>query len=109
MQAYLSRDYLLQIPHCTKNYTFRVGNHKFIFYPWKDQKDKSDKLNVEIDYIADDPELDPVTLQFSKVFDAFRAAQIVDNEMNQDSRKGPIKQVKPFSISIVSSRRSVSF
>lgn len=57
-----------------------------------DQKDKSDKLNVEIDYIADDPELDPVTLQFSKVFDAFRAAQIVDNEMNQDSRKGPIKQ-----------------
>ena len=68
------------------------------FYPWKDQKDKSDKLNVEIDYIADDPELDPVTLQFSKVFDAFRAAQIVDNEMNQDSRKGPIKQVKPLSI-----------
>merc|ERR1712131_569974 len=57
-----------------------------------DQKDKSDKLNVEIDYIADDPELDPVTLQFSKVFDAFRAAQIVDNEMTQDSRKGPIKQ-----------------
>ena len=64
-----------------------------VFYPLKDQKDKSDKLNVEIDYIADDPELDPVTLQFSKVFDAFRAAQIVDNEMNQDSRKGPIKQV----------------
>ena len=40
----------------------------------------NDKLRVEIDYIAEEPELDPMTLQFSKVFDAFRAAQIIDEK-----------------------------
>ena len=37
-------------------------------------------LKIDIDYIAEEPDLNPATLQFKKVFDAFRAAQFMTDE-----------------------------
>jgi len=56
----------------------------------KSTDDDTQQLKVDIDYIAEEPDLDPVTMQFNKVFDAFRAAQFVDNEAL--NKREPIKQ-----------------
>lgn len=61
-----------------------------------DSDQKSDKkkssteknLKIDIDYIAEEPELNPATLQFKKVFDAFRAAQFMTDE--RSSKPGTI-------------------
>lgn len=46
-----------------------------------DQNQRSGKnLQIDIDYIAEEPELNPATLQFKKVFDAFRAAEMMATE-----------------------------
>jgi len=51
--------------------------------------DDQSQLKVDIDYIAEEPDLDPMTQQFNKVFDAFRAAQFVADE---EKKREPIKQ-----------------
>ena len=49
----------------------------FFFQNLTPKKDTDKNLKVDIDYIAEEPALDPASLQFRKVFDAFRAAQIL--------------------------------
>ena len=44
-----------------------------------DKKDNKG-LTVDIDYIAEEPEFDQTSIQFKKVFDAFRAAQFIADE-----------------------------
>ena len=47
-------------------------------------KKKTDK-GFEIDYIAEEPDLDPSSLQFKRVFEAFRAAEMVMPEVQKKS------------------------
>ncbi len=49
-----------------------------------DASKKTDK-GFEIDYIAEEPDLDPSSLQFKRVFEAFRAAEMVMPEMPNKS------------------------
>ena len=58
--------------HLIKLFSFH-----FSFKIWPQKKDTDKNLKVDIDYIAEEPALDPASLQFRKVFDAFRAAQIL--------------------------------
>ena len=51
--------------------------HFNLFQNLTPKKDTDKNLKVDIDYIAEEPALDPASLQFRKVFDAFRAAQIL--------------------------------
>jgi len=53
-------------------------------------KESEKNLKIDIDYIAEEPELNPATLQFKKVFDAFRAAQFMTDET------GRAKSGEPF-------------
>ena len=46
----------------------------------QNQKKGGKNLQIDIDYIAEEPELNPATLQFKKVFDAFRAAELMASE-----------------------------
>lgn len=52
-----------------------------------DKNDKSKKTDkgFEIDYIAEEPDLDPSSLQFKRVFEAFRAAEMVMPEITKKS------------------------
>jgi len=57
----------------------------------KDASKKTDK-GFEIDYIAEEPDLDPSSLQFKRVFEAFRAAEMVMPEMPKKSGYQAIDQ-----------------
>ena len=48
------------------------------------EKKKTTK-EFEIDYIAEEPDLDPSSLQFKRVFEAFRAAEMVMPEVTKKS------------------------
>ena len=52
----------------------------FLLSIYDSLKDSDKNLKVDIDYIAEEPALDPSSLQFRKVFDAFRAAQILSTQ-----------------------------